>query len=384
MQNISINNFVDGFIAFLFAISGPIAIMLSITNNNNIDIENVSVWLFGCFALNGFFSIIVTIIFKQPLIFMWSIPGIILIGFSLKTYSMNEIVGVYLVSSFLLIFLSFTNLISFLKKNIPTEIVMGMVAGIFMSFCISWIQSLQSAPILSGGMTFIFFLFLIISKKVKFLPPLLACLIAGLMIIGYETNFNVSNIKPEIVAPFITLPEFNVNAIIELTIPLIITVIFIQNGQGLALLESRGYKPPINQITYTCGFGSFFNAYFGSVSTCLTGPVTGIIINDPKVKNHHVSAIIFSLLCIIFGLYSPFVLEMLNQLPAEFIITLGGLALLTVLKQSFVESFKSNRSLGALITFLVTLSEFSLFNIGAPFWGLISGFLVTKFLEKDN
>ena len=75
---------------------------------------------------------------------------------------------------------------------------------------------------------------------------------------------------------------------------------------------------------------------------------------------------------------------MLNQLPAEFIITLGGLALLTVLKQSFVESFKSNRSLGALITFLVTLSEFSLFNIGAPFWGLISGFLVTKFLEKDN
>ena len=49
MQNISINNFVDGFIAFLFAISGPIAIMLSITNNNNIDIENVSVWLFGCF-----------------------------------------------------------------------------------------------------------------------------------------------------------------------------------------------------------------------------------------------------------------------------------------------------------------------------------------------
>ena len=384
MQNISINNFVDGFIAFLFAISGPIAIMLSITNNNNIDIENVSVWLFGCFALNGFLSIIVTIIFKQPLIFMWSIPGIILIGFSLKTYSMNEIVGVYLVSSFLLIFLSFTNLISFLKKNIPTEIVMGMVAGIFMSFCISWIQSLQSAPILSGGMTFIFFLFLIISKKVKFLPPLLACLIAGLMIIGYEMNFNVSNIKPEIVAPFITLPEFNVNAIIELTIPLIITVIFIQNGQGLALLESRGYKPPINQITYTCGFGSFFNAYFGSVSTCLTGPVTGIIINDPKVKNHHVSAIIFSLLCIIFGLYSPFVLEMLNQLPAEFIITLGGLALLTVLKQSFVESFKSNRSLGALITFLVTLSEFSLFNIGAPFWGLISGFLVTKFLEKDN
>ena len=51
----------------------------------------------------------------------------------------------------------------------------------------------------------------------------------------------------------------------------------------------------------------------------------------------------------------------------EFIITLGGLALLTVLKQSFIESFNSNRSLGALITFLITISDFNLFNIGAPF-----------------
>ena len=37
MNNSIINNFVDGFIAFLFAISGPVAIMLSITSANNIN-----------------------------------------------------------------------------------------------------------------------------------------------------------------------------------------------------------------------------------------------------------------------------------------------------------------------------------------------------------
>ncbi len=384
MQKITLNNFIDGFIAFLFAISGPIAIMLSITNANQIDSQNVSIWLFGCFAINGLISIVVTLIFKQPLIFMWSIPGMILIGFSLKTYSIEEIVGVYIITSFLLIFLSFTNLITFLKKTIPTEIVMGMVAGIFMSFCISWIQSLQSYPFLSGTMTFVFFTLLFFSKKIKFLPPLFGCLIAGLIVITFQTNIDLINVKPEIITPFVTLPEFNQNAIIEITIPLIITVIFIQNGQGLALLESRGYKPPINHITYVCGFGSFFTSYFGAVSTCLTGPVTGIIINDPKTKNHSISAIIFSILCILFGLYSPTVLEILDKLPNEFIITLGGLALLTVLKQSFVESFKSDRSMGALITFLVTLSGFSIFNIGAPFWGLISGFFITKLIENKN
>ena len=38
--------------------------------------------------------------------------------------------------------------------------------------------------------------------------------------------------------------------------------------------------------------------------------------------------------------------------------------------------------LGALITFLITISDFNLFNIGAPFWGLIAGFFITKLVEK--
>ena len=65
MPKITLNHFIDGFIAFLFAISGPIAIMLSITNANQIDSQNVSIWLFGCFAINGLVSIVVTLIFKE-------------------------------------------------------------------------------------------------------------------------------------------------------------------------------------------------------------------------------------------------------------------------------------------------------------------------------
>ena len=153
MNNSFINNIVDSFIAFLFAISGPVAIMLSITSANNINPKDVSIWLFGCFAVNGFFSIILTLKNKQPLVLMWSIPGMILIGYSLKNYSLNEIVGVYLTSSFLLFLISFTNIINFLKKNIPTEIVMGMVSAIFLSFCVDWINSLNTYPMLASVMS---------------------------------------------------------------------------------------------------------------------------------------------------------------------------------------------------------------------------------------
>ena len=111
-------------------------------------------------------------------------------------------------------------------------------------------------------------------------------------------------------------------------------------------------------------------------------PSNWYINKQPNTQNQYISAILFSFLCIVFGLYSPFVLNLLQELPKEFIITLGGLALLNVLQQSFVDSFKSKYALSALLTFLVTLSEFSLFNIGAPFWGLLLGFLVSRFIEK--
>ena len=72
----------------------------------------------------------------------------------------------------------------------------------------------------------------------------------------------------------------------------------------------------------------------------------------------------------------------MKNLPKEFIATLGGLALLTVLQQSFVDAFKKERAMSALVTFLVTLSGVNFLNIGAPFWGLIAGFFVTKSIEK--
>ena len=382
MKYTIINNFVDSFIAFLFAISGPVAIMLSITSTNNINSSNVSIWLFGCFAVNGLLSIILTLKNKQPLVLMWSIPGIILIGYSLKHYSLNEIVGVYLTSSFLLFLISFTDIITFLKKNIPTEIVMGMVSAIFLSFCVDWINSLNTYPMLAGIMSLTFFILLFLSKRMKTIPPLFGCLLSGLFVMYYTNEINFINKEVEIISIYLTMPEFNLKPIVELTIPLIITVIFIQNGQGIALLENKKYNPPLNQITYYCGLGSFFNAYLGAVSTCLTGPVTGILISNPNTRNKYISAILFSIFCIFFGLFSPSILNLLQEMPKEFIISLGGLALLNVLQQSFVDSFKSNHVMSALLTFLVTLSEFSLFNIGSPFWGLLLGFLVSKLIEK--
>ena len=54
--------------------------------------------------------------------------------------------------------------------------------------------------------------------------------------------------------------------------------------------------------------------------------------------------------------------------PPAFIATLAGLAMLRVLQSAFAVAFQGRFTLGALVTFLVTVAGIPVLNIGAPFW----------------
>ncbi len=59
--------------------------------------------------------------------------------------------------------------------------------------------------------------------------------------------------------------------------------------------------------------------------------------------------------------------------PPAFIAALAGLAMLRVLQAAFVTAFRTRFTLGALVTFVVTIADVSVLNIGAAFWGLLAG-----------
>ena len=59
-------------------------------------------------------------------------------------------------------------------------------------------------------------------------------------------------------------------------------------------------------------------------------------------------------------------------------------AILRVLQTAFVTAFKERFSLGALVAFLVTVADVPLLNVGAAFWGLLSGFAISWLLERAD
>ena len=183
--------------------------------------------------------------------------------------------------------------------------------------------------------------------------------------------------------PTIVRPEWSVAAMIELVIPLAITVIVVQNGQGIAILRAVRHDPPVNAITTACGAMSLVAAVVGTVSTCLTGPVNAIISASGEHHRQYTAGVFVGVLGVAFGLGASWFTALMLGMPPAFIAALAGLAMLKVLQNALATAFSGAVGLGALVTFLVTLADVPVFNLGAPFWGLVFGCAISWILERD-
>jgi benzoate membrane transport protein len=184
--------------------------------------------------------------------------------------------------------------------------------------------------------------------------------------------------------PLLFQPVFSSRAMIELVIPLAVTVLAVQNAQGFAVLSHAGHRPPINAMTTACGLGSLVLAVIGSVTMCVTGPSNAILASSGEPSRQYIGGITYAVLAIAFGIFGTLMTWLALKLPEAYIAVLGGLAVMKVLEGSFVAAFSGGHTTGALVTLLVTVSDITLLNIGAPFWGLVFGAAVSWLLDRGQ
>jgi benzoate membrane transport protein len=158
----------------------------------------------------------------------------------------------------------------------------------------------------------------------------------------------------------------------------------VQNGQGAAVLQAAGHRPPINVFAITSGAFSLLNAAFGAVSACVTGPTNALLTASGQKTRQYTAAVIYGLLSLACSVLAPALTRLMLATPEAFILALGGIAMLRALQQAFVTAFATNFTLGALVTFVVTISGLDLFNIHAAFWGVLIGYGISRLLEREE
>jgi benzoate membrane transport protein len=375
----------NAFVALVFTVSAPLAIVLSIGTRGGLSEAELGSWVFGVFCINGLITVLFSWLYRMPLGFAWTMPGTVLVGSALGHLSFPEVVGAFIVTGMLMLALGASGWVRRAMQAVPMPIVMGMVAGVFLRFGIDLVRAMHEDIAIAGPMVGAWLLLAAVPALGRRMPPIIGALLVGLFAIAVLGRIDPRAVGAlELVRPVLQTPVWSWTALFDLVVPLAITVLVVQNGQGFAVLRSAGHQPPIDAITVACGAGSIVSALVGGVSSCLTGPSNAILVSSGDRNRHYVAAMCYGLMTVSFGLCAPAFTRLLLEAPKAFIAVLAGLALLRVLQSAFNTSFKDRFTLGALVSFIVTVADLPLFNIGAAFWGLVAGLIVAWLVERPD
>lgn len=374
-----------GFVAFLFSATGPLAIILSVGTGGRLTSAELSSFVFGVFFINGLITLAMSWLYRQPLALFWTIPGTVLMGPALEHLTLPEVVGAFYATSLVVLLLGLSGWAKRVLEILPTPIVMAMVAGIFLQFGTGVVRAVHGDVLLAGSMVAAFFLLSASPALGKRMPPLIGALLAGFAVVTLTGGLGIDGPQGLVLAhPQIVQPEFSVLALAELVVPLAITILVVQHGQGFSVLQQAGHRPPLTAVTVAAGIGGLLNAAIGAVGTALTGPTNALITSVGAPERHYATAIVTGVLAMLFGLAAPTFVDLLLAMPAELMWTLGGLAILRVLLASLSAAFRGPFSFGALVCFLVTVADLPVLNVGAAFWGLVAGVAASWLVERGD
>ena len=265
-------------------------------------------------------------------------------------------------------------------------IVMGMVAGVFLRFGLDWVRAFQGDRVIAAPMTAVFLLAGTAPAAVSArLPPLIVALAAGAGVIAATGTFAPGlDQVPLLAEPRLHLPEFSWTAMVELVVPLAITVLVVQNGQGIAVLTAAGHTPPINAIAVACGVGSARLRRRRQRVDLPDGPRQRHHLGGGRKHSQYTAGVIVGAARA--GIRRA--VAAVHAAPAGGTAGLhrhaGGPGHAARAAERLRHRLPGRFALGALVTFLVTVADIPILNIGAAFWGLLAGLLVSLLLERPD
>ncbi|WP_324729127.1 benzoate/H(+) symporter BenE family transporter [Pseudomonas chlororaphis] len=313
--------------------------------------------------------------YREPIITAWSTPGAAFLIAVLPSTPYPEMIGAFMLSAVGFVVLGISGYFERVVKLIPPGIAAGLLAGILLRFGIGAFDGAGVDPLLVGALLLSYVLLRRFTARYAIVGVLL---IGIVLLLGLgQVSFASLELKPAL--PVLTLPVFSLNALLSVALPLFLITLTGQYMPGMLVLRNDGFKTSANPILTTTGLGSLLMAPFGSHAFNVAA-ITAAICTGKEAHEEPAKRYLAGLACgvyyLLVGIFGSTLAALFVVLPATFITTLAGLALLGAIGGSLATALvePSGRET-ALITFLATAANITLFGLGGAFWGLLAGLL---------
>jgi len=375
-KDLSLSAFTAGFVAVLVGFTSSVAIVFQAAQAFGATPAQITSWMWALGLGMGLCSLVPSLILRQPVMVAWSTPGAAVLataGLLAGGFSMGEAVGAFMASAVLITLAGMTGWFERVMNRIPMEIASALLAGVLARFGMQAFTALQTDMPLVLAMLATYLL----ARRLLPRYAVVLTLAAGIAWAAASGQMRWSAVHFALAVPVFTAPQFSVQALMSLALPLFIVTMASQNLPGVAVMRATGYQLPVSRLITMTGLATLVLAPFGAFALNFSAITAAMCMGPqahPDRERRYTAAVSCGLLYIAVGIFGAVVTGLLTAFPQELVVAIAGLALLGAIGGGLASALagESHRE-AALITFLVTLSGVTLAGIGSAFWGVVAG-----------
>ncbi|QXH79445.1 benzoate/H(+) symporter BenE family transporter [Pseudomonas salmasensis] len=364
---------VAGLISVIVNYGGTFILVFQAAKVAGLSPELTASWVWSVSIGVGVTGLFLSWVSRTPIITAWSTPAAAFLVVALSTTPYAEAVGAYMISAAAFVLLGLSGYFEKVIRLIPPGVAAGLLAGILLQFGIGAFGGMSLDPMLVGLLIVAY----LVLKRLTARYAVVGILALGLAFLLAQGRVDLSGVELQLAAPMFTRPEFSLNALLSVALPLFLITLTGQYMPGMLVLRNDGFTTSANPIVTITGLGSLLMAPFGShafnIAAITAAICTGKQAHEEPSKRW-IAGIAAGVFYILVGVFGVTLAALFMAFPATFITTLAGLALLGTIGGSLAGAMADASSREAsLITFLAAAANITLFGIGGAFWGLLIG-----------
>jgi benzoate membrane transport protein len=366
---------VAGLISVIVNYGGTFILVFQAARVAGLSPELTASWVWSVSIGVGVTGLLLSWRYREPIITAWSTPAAAFLVTALATTPYAEAVGAYMISAAAFVALGLSGSFEKVIRLIPPGIASGLLAGILLQFGIGAFGGASVDPALVGLLVVVY----LVLKRLSASYAVVGILLLGLIFLLAQGRVDLSELSLQLAAPVLTMPEFSLNALLSVALPLFLITLTGQYMPGMLVLRNDGFRASANPIVTVTGLGSLLMAPFGSHAFNIAA-ITAAIATGPEAhedrRKRWIAGIAAGCFYILVGVFGLTLAAVFTAFPATFITTLAGLALLGTIGGSLAGAMADPATREAsLITFLAAAANIKLLGIGGAFWGLVIGLL---------
>lgn len=372
---------VAGLISVIVNYGGTFILVFQAAKVAGLSPELTASWVWSISIGVGVTGLVLSWLSREPIITAWSTPAAAFLVTALATTPYAEAVGAYVVSAAAFVLLGLSGWFERVIRLIPPGVASGLLAGILLQFGIKAFGGMSVDPVLAGLLIVAY----VLLKRLTARYAVVGILALGLAFLLAQDRVDLSGLQLRFAAPVFTRPEFTLNALLSVALPLFLITLTGQYMPGMLVLRNDGFKTSANPIVTLTGLGSLLMAPFGSHAFNIAA-ITAAICTGKEAheqpSRRWIAGVAAGVFYILVGVFGVTLAAVFMAFPATFITTLAGLALLGTIGGSLANALADAKTREAsLITFLAAAANISMLGIGGAFWGLVIGLVAHAVLN---